>query len=191
VGLSGSLPLKRHKEAYMNYKQEIGVGIFFLVLAALYFSGSLSISVVDPFGNSTLSSRAIPQLIGGLMAFLSIIHIIGNIINMKKAGQTRLSSEKTAEKPEAAGGIFKIAVSGRFMLFTILFICLYIFLFTRLGFILSSALFLLAEISLLIPAEKRKRWAVFTICFSAGLPTLLYLLFTKALSMFLPRGLLG
>jgi hypothetical protein len=71
------------------------------------------------------------------------------------------------------------------------FICLYIFLFARLGFILSTALFLLAEISLLIPAEKRKRWAGFIICFSAGLPVLLYLLFTKALSMFLPRGLLG
>jgi hypothetical protein len=73
----------------------------------------------------------------------------------------------------------------------VLFICAYIFFFTRLGFILSSVLFLLAEISLLIPAEKRKRWAVFIVCFSAGLPVLLYLLFTKPLSMFLPRGLLG
>jgi hypothetical protein len=177
----------------MNYKQELGVGIFFLVLAVLYLAGSLSISAIDPFGNSTLSSRAIPQLIGGMIAVLSGIHIIGNILKMKKANRGGPSSGETAEGTKAADkpGGFRIGRPGRLMLVSVLFICAYIFFFTRLGFILSSVLFLLAEISLLIPAEKRKRWAVFTVCFSAGLPVLLYLLFTKPLSMFLPRGLLG
>jgi hypothetical protein len=176
----------------MNYKQEAGVGIFFLILAVLYFTGSLSISSFDPFGNSTLNSRAIPQLIGGLIAVLSIIHITGNILRMKKTAHSS-PSEETARETEAADnpGIFKFGRSGRLMLVSVLFICAYIFFFTRLGFILSTILFLLAEISLLIPAEKRKRWAVFTVCFSVGLPVLLYLLFTKPLSMFLPRGLLG
>ncbi|MDR3172713.1 MAG: tripartite tricarboxylate transporter TctB family protein [Treponema sp.] len=177
----------------MNYKQEMGVGIFFLVLATLYLAGSLTISSFDPFGNSTLNSRAIPQLIGGLIAVLSIIHITGNILRMKKSTYSGTPAEGTARETEAADspGILKIGKSGRLMLLSVLFICAYIFFFTRLGFILSTILFLLAEISLLIPAEKRKRWTVFIICFSVGLPVLLYLLFTKPLSMFLPRGLLG
>jgi hypothetical protein len=177
----------------MNHKQEVGVGVFFFVLAALYFAGSFSISTFDPFGNSTLNSRAIPQLIAGLIAALRIIHNAGNVLKMKKANSCGPSSTGTPQRAEAAGssGGFKFGRAARLMLLSVLFICAYIFFFTRLGFIISTVLFLLVEISLLIPAEKRKRWAVFIICFSVGLPVLLYLLFTKPLSMFLPRGLLG
>jgi putative tricarboxylic transport membrane protein len=167
----------------MNHKQEIGVGIFFFILAALYLAGSFSISSFDPFGNSTLTSKAIPQLIGGLMAVLSLIHIAGNVLKLKR--------EQTAQGTETASDTrFKFGRSDRLMLLSVLFICVYLFLFTRLGFILSTILFLLAEIFLLIPVEKRKRWAIFIVCFSIGLSILLYLLFTK-LSMFLPRGPLG
>jgi hypothetical protein len=173
----------------MNHKQEIGTGLFFLALAALYLAGSFSISSFDPFGNSPMSSKAIPQLIGGLMAVLSVIHIVGNACQLKKGPQT---DDETVQGTGAAGKRrFGLGRSGRLMLFSVLFICVYIFFFTRLGFILSTALFLLAEIFLLIPAEKRKSWAVFIVCFSAVLPVLLYLLFTKPLSMFLPVGLLG
>jgi hypothetical protein len=172
----------------MNHKQEIGTGLFFLVLAVLYLAGSFSISSFDPFGNSPMSSRAIPQLIGGLMAALSVIHIVGNAIKLKRP---RTDDEPVQETGAAGKRRFGLDRSSRLMLFSVLFICVYIFLFTRLGFILSTALFLLAEIFLLIPAEKRKSWALFVVCFSAVLPVLLYLLFTKPLSMFLPVGLLG
>jgi hypothetical protein len=177
----------------MNYKQEVGVGIFFFILAMLYLAGSLLIPKIDPFGNSPLSSRAIPQLIGGMIAILSVIHVSGNVLKMKKANRDGPSSEKTAGEAETTGGqgAANAARSGHLMLFSVLFICAYIFLFTRLGFIVSTVLFLLVEIFLLIPAEKRKRWAAFIICFSVALPVLLYLLFTKPLSMFLPRGLIG
>jgi hypothetical protein len=169
----------------MNHKQEIGTGLFFLILSVSYLAGSFSISSFDPFGNSPVTSRAIPQLIGGLMAVLSVIHIAGNALKLKKA-RTGNEAQGSEAKPR-----FTFNRSDRLMLLSVLFICAYVFLFTRLGFILSSALFLLAEIFLLIPAEKRKSWAAFVVCFSAVLPVLLYLLFTKPLSMFLPVGLLG
>lgn len=168
----------------MNHKQEIGIGIFFLTLAALYLAGSLSISTFNPFGNRGLTSQSIPQLLGGLTAVLSLIHIAANIISLNKSKAA--SPESDGKKPK-----IRLDKSLRLMLLSVLFICIYVFLFTRLGFILSSVLFLLAEIFLLIPAERRKSWAPFIICFSIGLPVLLYLLFTKPLAMFLPRGLLG
>jgi putative tricarboxylic transport membrane protein len=157
----------------MNHKRELGIGVFFLILSGTYLLGSLSISIFDPFGNNTLNSQSIPQLLGVMMAVLSVIHIAGNAF----AGKREKAGEITIGRPQ------------RLMLLSVLFIAAYIFLFTRLGFILSSALFLGAEIFLLIPAKKRKTWAV--VCFSAGLPVLLYLLFTKALTIFLPRGLIG
>ena len=170
----------------MNFKREIGTGIFFLVLAALYFWGSLSISTFDPFSKGGLDSRSIPQMLSILIAGLSIVHITGNLLKLKKVQARTESDAQAAEKM-----VFKFGRSQRLMVITVLLICMYIFCFTRLGFILSSILYLLAEIFLLIPAEKRKKWAIFTVCFSAGVPVVIYFLFTKLLSMFLPRGLLG
>ncbi|MDR2452651.1 MAG: tripartite tricarboxylate transporter TctB family protein [Candidatus Accumulibacter sp.] len=172
----------------MNHKQEMGTGLFFLILSLSYLAGSFSISSFDPFGNSPMTSRAIPQLIGGLMAALSVIHIAGNALRLKRPQKDQAAVRETAT---AGGRRFGFDRSSRLMLFSVLFMCVYIFFFTRLGFILSTAAFLLAEIFLLIPPEKRRRWAAFVLCFSAGLPVLLYLLFTRPLSMFLPVGLLG
>jgi len=167
----------------MNHKQEIGVGVFFLTIALLYFLGSFSISSFDPFGNSALSSRSIPQMIGIITAFLSIVHILQHAFALRNAAQ--------AENGRNKEGGFSVEKTQWIMLITILLIAAYIFFFTRLGFLLSTFLFLLAEILLLLPPDKKKRRLPFTFCFSAALPLLLYILFTKALSIFLPQGLFG
>ncbi|MCL2705007.1 MAG: tripartite tricarboxylate transporter TctB family protein [Spirochaetaceae bacterium] len=174
----------------MNFKKEIGVGIFFLLLSVFYLLSTLSISTFDPFSSGRsgiiLDSRSLPQMLGILLACLSIIHIIGNVLKLRK---TKLESgsdtQAVMKKP------FKFERPQRLMVITVLLICAYIFFYVRLGFILSSVLFLLLQIFILTPAEKRKKWAIFTVCFSIGVPILLYFLFTRVISMYLPRGLLG
>ena len=169
----------------MDFKKEIGIGVFFLVLAVLYFIGSLSISTFDPFSSGRegliLSSRSVPQMLSLLVAVLSISHIVSNVLKMKKAidVQTVKKSAFIFDRPR------------RLMVINILLIFAYIFCFTRLGFIVSTFAFLFVEVFLLIPAVKRKSWALFTVCFSIGVPVLLYLLFTKLLTMYLPSGLIG
>ena len=174
----------------MNFKREIGLGFFFLVLAVLYFIGSLSISTFDPFssgrGGIILTSRSVPQMLSLMVAVLSVIHIISNVVKMKKKESQAGTDDQTIKK-----ATFTFDRTRRLMVINILLIFAYIFCFTRLGFIVSTFLFLFAEIFLLIPAVKRKSWAIFTVCFSLGVPVLLYLLFTKLLTMYLPRGLIG
>ena len=174
----------------MNFKKEIGVGIFFLILSVFYFSFTLSISTFDPFSSGRsgiiLDSRSLPQMLGILLAGLSIIHIIGNVLKLRKAKLESNSDAQAVMKKH-----FKFERPQRLMVITILLICAYIFFYVRLGFIISSILFLLLQIFILTPAEKRKNWAVFTVCFSVGVPILLYFLFTRVISMYLPRGLLG
>jgi hypothetical protein len=170
----------------MTKKSELGIGIFFLSLSCLYLAGSFSISTFNPFGNRGLTSRSIPQLIGGLMLILSLIQIIGSAIKRK---------DQTEKNPPVSGETAKerfrfTKTTGRLLL-SLLCMCAYIFFYQRLGFILASVLFLLAETFLLTPEEKRKKWAAFIVCFSIILPVGVYLLFTKPLSLFLPRGLIG
>jgi len=181
----------------MNYKKEIGVGLFFLILSGVYIGLSFSIISFDPFGNSYITSKAMPQLLGGLVLAISVIHIIITYLKMirEKAAQKQSSdkdpcSRIDSEKKSSAKKI-RFDRASRLMLITILLTAAYIFCFTRLGFVLSSVLFLLLEIFMLVAPEKRRSWAIFIVCFSVGIPVGLYMLFTKALSMFLPRGLIG
>ena len=173
----------------MNHKQEIGTGLFFLVLSVFYIALSLPIKSFDPFGNSYLTSKAIPQVIGGLVFLISVIHIgisFGKLMKEKKA-QTGSSHQNAGSKT----GKIRFDKSFRLMLITILLIAAYIFFFTRLGFILSSILFLLVQIFVMVPPENRKKWAIFIVCFSICIPVGIYFLFTRVLAMFLPRGLVG
>ncbi|MDR0324321.1 MAG: tripartite tricarboxylate transporter TctB family protein [Treponema sp.] len=179
----------------MNQKHEIGVGIFFLLLSVFYIAQSLSIQSFDPFGNSFITSQAMPQVIGGLVFVISIAHIIIAFVKLQKekAKQTESSAEdqSSSQVGKAAGMKLRLTKPVLLMLITILLTCAYIYCFTRLGFILSSVFFLMIQIFVLIPAEKRKKWAAFIVCFSITIPVGLYLLFTRVLSMFLPRGLFG
>jgi putative tricarboxylic transport membrane protein len=170
----------------MNHKQEIGTGLFFLSLSVFYIWHSFAIQSFDPFGNSFITSQAMPQVIGGLVFVVSAIHIA---IHFGKLLKEKTPSQDTGTRAVSAGVLFD--KSFWMTLITVLLIAAYIFCFTRLGFILSSILFLLAQIFLLTPAEKRWKFAAFIVCFSIVAPVGLYFMFTKVLSMFLPRGLLG
>jgi hypothetical protein len=117
---------------------------------------------------------------------ISLIQNISVLVKEKKGG----AGDSPPEAGEKTGG-FKIDRSLVQMFLSLFIICAYIFFFQRLGFILSSVLFLLAETFLLTSRDKRKKWAPLIICLSTGLPVLIYFLFTKSLSLFLPRGLLG
>jgi len=181
----------------MNQKQEIGTGLFFLILSIVYIVLSFSINSFDPFGNSYITSKAMPQVIGGLVVVISLIHIIISYRKLKKEKAARTKSSagdqgfSAGSEKETSAKKIRFDKPFRIMVITILLTAAYIFCFTRLGFILSSVLFLLLQIFLLVPPEKRKKWAAFIICFSVAIPVGLYILFTKTLSMFLPRGLIG
>jgi len=172
----------------MEHKKEIGVGIFFLVFSAVYFILTLGIRAFDPFAAGRagiqLTSQSIPQTVAVLVAALSVIHIISNVLKLRKAeAGTQSGGEK---KPFT----FKFDRPQRIMLITIVLIFAYIFLYVRLGFVISSIIFLLGQIFLMLPADKRIKWAPFSICLSLVSPVLIYLLFTRVLGVFLPRGLL-
>jgi putative tricarboxylic transport membrane protein len=170
----------------MEFKKEIGLGFFLLIFAAAYFFGTLNVSTFDPFAASRsgiqLNSRSVPQTLAGLLACLSIIHIIGNFLKLRSKRQEAKLEKKVLR--------FSLSYSQRIVLLTIAIIFAYIFFYSRLGFVLASFMFLLAQIFLMLPKEKRKKWIVFVFCFSSVVPIVVYLLFTRALAMFLPRGLL-
>lgn len=184
-------------------KRELGVGVFFLVLAIAYMIGSITISTFTPFGNRGLDSRSVPILIGILTSILSITHIIQVYLRARQLRKLHaediMKSEKVCDPDEVAcveppeGTIITRidnVISVKLIL-SLIYLVIYIALYQSIGFILSSIFYLIAESFLLVKKDDRKKWTLFIFLFSIGISVLIYFIFTKYLSLFLPSGILG
>jgi len=185
-------------------KRELGVGIFFLVLSVTYMIGTTTISTFTPFGNRGLDSRSVPLLIGFLASVLASIQIITIVV--KEQRRRMSASEQPAVEPEEVCDPDEIAcveppkntvlqridkVVPMKLILSMLFLMIYVAVYQKVGFILSSIFFLMAESFLLVKNEERRKWRIFIILFSIGASIVIYFVFTKYLSLFLPRGILG
>ncbi len=185
-----------------DLKKEIGVGIFFLVLAIAYIAGASTISTFTPFGNRGLDSRSVPELLGILTIILSVTHIIQVVLKARKLKTLQVASSSEKEVCDFEDDICVVPPRGTVlnrinsiislkMLLSLLFLGIYTALYQPLGFILSSIFFLIAESFLLTPKAERKKWATFIVLFSVGVSVVIYFIFTKYLTLVLPSGILG
>jgi putative tricarboxylic transport membrane protein len=185
-----------------DLKKELGVGIFFLVLAIAYIAGASTISTFTPFGNRGLDSRSVPELLGILTIILSVTHIIQVVLKARKFKD--LEGESGSEKsvcdfeddicivPPKGTVLNRInRIISLKLLLSLLFLAVYTALYQPLGFILSSIFFLIAESFLLTSKTERKKWALFIVLFSVGVSVVIYFIFTKYLTLVLPSGILG
>ena len=184
-------------------KKEIGVGIFFLVLAIAYMAGASKISTFTPFGNRGLDSRSVPELLGILTIILSVTHLVQVWLKERKLRRIREKSEiENAEFLDQKDDTFtpapKATIVSRIhqvmsikLIISLVFLAVYIALYQPLGFILSSIFFLMAESFLLTNKGEVKKWALFIVLFSIGVSVVIYFIFTKYLTLVLPSGILG
>ncbi len=186
-----------------DLKTEIGVGVFFLVLAVAYMIGSTTISTFTPFGNRGLDSRSVPVLLGVLTIILSITHIVQVYLKDKKIKNLQIENTENKDEicdpdevacmePPEGSIIARIdRVIPVKLILSFIYLIIYIALYQPLGFVLSSSLFLIAESILLTNKEERKKWYLFIILFSIGISILIFYIFTNYLTLFLPSGIFG
>jgi len=162
-----------------------GVGIFFILLALVYMLGTSRIKSFSPFGNRGLDSQSIPQMLGVLMITFSALHVAVTVRQNKRdiaAGRHDKEPEAKAVAPKKINPV----VWG-----SIALLIAYAFVYQRLGFLIGTAAYLILATTLLTPPEKRRRMLLFIIPFSIIVTFAVYTIFTKYLTLFLPRGILG
>lgn len=165
----------------LKIKKDFVVSLFFAVLAVVYLYHAQDISVFSPFGQQGPDSKTIPNIIGGLMLFLSVILFITTLINRRKnhsAEATVITAERTKKFP------IKLILS-------LVLLSLYIACYQDVGFIVSSIAYLILQSLVLIPTEKRQKWLLFIIVLSVVFTIVIYYVFSKYLTLFLPVGILG
>ena len=155
-----------------KYKELIGA-VFFVLFSVFYIVFSFSIPV-----RPMTTPRLVPQMAGGLILVLSLIHLIMSAIKLKN--KPPVNSESNSSAGQSVSNYTKVVL-------TLLFLVLYIIGLSTLGFIISTFVFLIAQIFLLAPKEKRKPLPILlpaAICTGA-----IYFLFGYVFSVALPFGI--
>ena len=155
-------------------KKDIGIGLFFFLLATAYFVGTFSIESYNPFGDAGLSSKIVPQILAVIMAILSFAVVIQAVLKMKKRSAVNVSDTSVRINRK---------ILGKFI-FAIALLTVYIFLFDKLGFIISAMIFLLLP-------HKNAKTGIFAVLFSLAVSFLVYTIFNNLLGLILPRGIFG
>lgn len=186
-------------------RKDLAVGFFFIVLSLAYMVGARTISTFTPFGNRGLDSRSIPLLIGFLTFVLAVLHVVLLLVKERKlrarnAGHATTADDSApdamaaSDRSSSARGAFIARIDDVVpvkLILSMSFLVIYVAAYQPAGFILSSTFFLTAESFLLVRADHRKKNSIFIILFSVLSSVLIYFIFTRYLSLFLPRGILG
>ncbi|MGN0838768.1 MAG: tripartite tricarboxylate transporter TctB family protein [Pyramidobacter sp.] len=113
----------------------------------------------------------LPSIVLILIAILSLVRL-GIAIHSPKKNEPTFIALKISKKNLA----------------TIILICLYVTFCRSAGFLLSTFLYLVSQMLVLCPKKNKKYWLI--VCVSGIFSVGVYLLFTRALDVVLPTGVL-
>ena len=154
-------------------KKEILSGVIFFLIAVALYAGSYAIVVTT---NDAMGPQFFPRTVAVIMGLLAVVQVAGG-----------LKKENKDQGDEGTGGFNARAAATIAILFA------YALLVQTVGFIIMTALYLMAQILLLLPEKrlKSRKGIVITAVVSVVTPIFIDELFYRAFSIFLPTGLLG
>lgn len=159
----------------MSFKKcrDLILGAITLALSVFYLVFAQQIKTRPKITPSYSGARVIPNLLGVLLAVLSLILIFQGIRQLKKGSD----DGKAAAKGDTVAVVETIAV-----------IIAYTLLLQPLGFCLSTVLFLFGMMMVLAPADKRN--PVLFIIVSVVFTAFVFVAFRIGLQQLLPRGII-
>lgn len=174
----------------MKFNREMKVALGFIAFAILYLIMSSQIDSKNMYASGGVSSKTLPTIYGIVMIVLAIALFITSWLKQRKETPAENKEKKPVTKIKVFG--CEVARKPIYLCLSTLLLAFYAFTYTKLGFILAGIIYLGCMIMLLTPQNKRSvKMTIFAWVFSVIFIVALYLLFTKALSMMLPRGILG
>lgn len=150
-----------------------GLAVFVLGLA--YWRAAAVLP--RPLLQQAVGPEVFPQLIAGALMGLGALLAVGSLLRRLVRWPARPTEVSLETRPDVAAILF--VLGG---------LALYTFLYERLGFIVSTVVFMALEIAALEVDRKRWPWAVPVVIL---LPVGLYVLFVTLLGVTLPVGILG
>lgn len=151
-----------------NKQRDLLCSILFLACGIFVLMQS---GAIKPIMEKDLGSGYMPKIIAAAIIVLSGIKLIQTLVSGKTAA-------KTQSDDDLGGGLMTIAALSA-----------YVLLFNKLGFILSTGLYLFAQI-LLLSSEKNRNIKLFA-AISVITPVIVYAVFVYIIHMPLPAGFIS
>lgn len=149
-------------------KRDIGCAILFLVFGVFMFVQAIPIT---PIMGKDLGSGFVPKIIAGAIVVIALAKLALTIMDKKEA-------KKLENDDDQFGGLLTVAA-----------LLVYASIFDTVGFILSTALYLFMQITILSDENNRKLPLFAAVSVIA--PVTIYWLFVYVIKMPLPVGLFG
>lgn len=163
----------------MSFKKckDLILGVVMLLFSGFYLYFAKQIKTRPKLTPSYASAQIVPTLLGILLAVLSVIMIVQSVLKLKKGGMT--SDEDTPASDKS--GMISVALTFAVMI-------IYTLVLPVLGFCLSTFVYLLLQILILAPKEKRniKLFVLISVVFTA----VVFVVFRIGLQQLLPRGII-
>ncbi len=186
---------------WRKYREAL-IGIGFFVFGLIYFALSFTIDSYAGYGGSSVvDSKFMPQFVGILLMILGVLQAVSAYKDTRRKEKTKADTAQDVPRTQVEVESDQINISdydddaasrgadNKSLVLIFAFLLIYLALMTVLGFILSTALYLIATMLLLTPKEKRNipLMLTITVVVSVGV----YFLFVEGLSLILPAGILG
>ena len=150
-------------------KRDLLCSIIFLIFGIFMFVQSAAIKPL--MGSKDVGSGFVPKIVAGVIIAIAAFKLITTLMNKKP-------EKKIEDNGDKMGGLLTIAL-----------LLIYSVLFDKLGFILSTMLYLFGQITLL--SDERNRNIPLFAGIAVVAPLAIYTLFVYVIKMPLPMGLFG
>lgn len=160
----------------MKRYQNIVFPVCLLLFDLLYFTQTLTIEVKD--FSTVAGARLVPYICSVILAVCAVILLVRAVREQKK-NDAREEEEADAQ-PRS---------NYKNVVITLALIVVYAVFFAILGFILSTILFVTAQVFVLMPVKSKKNF-IHAMIAGVVVSVLVYLLFTNIFFVMLPTGTL-
>ncbi|MGP2528683.1 tripartite tricarboxylate transporter TctB family protein [Acidaminococcus sp. LBK-2] len=181
-------------------RKDIYSSVFFIVLAVAYYFQTYNIRSYKSFDVTVLTSASIPRVLAVILLILSIIQII-SCMKIKETKKSISDNSEQGSLKEATAELdiekeLKIAQQNeenekydtKDIVFTVIFLIVYLLIMDSIGFVISTFLYMVAQITLMTKKTERKKKMLFCVVLSAIASFLIFYLFNDVLGMILPIG---
>jgi hypothetical protein len=164
---------------------DLASGSVLLLFSAVLFIGAQQVKTLAV---SSIGSGFFPSVVAVLLALTSVMIIIGGIAQARQpepaTGKAKAAAGNPADGKPAEDKPRVWGVIGTFVL-----MAFYAILLPKLGFLITTTVYLFVQINILSPNESRKQ-VLFAII-SVVSAVVIYFTFVKVFHLMLPAGILG
>lgn len=169
-----------------NKYRDVVSSVFVIALAIFIAYFSKDIRVLK---YTSVSANFFPRIIAVMLGGLGIIQLIISILEVKKSGLNSATNNTDVKEDTHTESKIGGIISRNADWVSVILIMAYVFSLGKLGFIISSTVYLFLQMIVLSKAEKRKYMSLGLVAVIA--PVVIYLIFTKVFGLMLPAGILG